>query len=167
MDEIARYNIERWKALDDAEALFTRPELHLDPTLAQALLDPERRLGDVVGKAVLCLACGGGQQSVAFALLGAHVTVVDLSDAQLQRDREAAAHYGLDITVLQGDMRDLSALATASFDIVYHPSRALFVAEPLSTVLEVRYDRSIHCKSVSHTLRPAWPPDRQGNGTWQ
>jgi SAM-dependent methyltransferase len=129
MDEIARYNIERWKALVDTEAVFTRPEMHLDSTLAQALLDPERRLGDVVGKAVLCLACGGGQQSVAFALLGAHVTVVDLSDAQLQRDREAAAHYGLDITVLQGDMRDLSDLGAASFDIVYHPYALGFVPD--------------------------------------
>src|SRR5690348_16538599 len=121
MDEIARYNLERWQALVDAQAVFTRPELQLDPSRAQALLDPQQRLGDVAGKTVLCLASGDGQQSVAFALLGAHVTVVDLSDAQLQRDHQVAAQYGLDITVLQGDMRDLSALDVASFDIVYQP----------------------------------------------
>ncbi|HEU5090670.1 MAG TPA: class I SAM-dependent methyltransferase [Roseiflexaceae bacterium] len=129
MDEIARYNIERWQALVEAQALFSRPQLDLDPSQAQALLDPERRLGDVAGKAVLCLASGGGQQSVAFALLGAHVTVVDLSEAQLQRDRQAAARYGLDITVLQADMRDLSALEAASFDIVYQPYSLGFVPD--------------------------------------
>ena len=70
MDEVAKYNIERWTALVGANAVFTRPALHLDPASAQAELDPERRLGTVAGKDVLCLACGGGQQSVAFALLG-------------------------------------------------------------------------------------------------
>ena len=35
---------------------------------------------------VLCLACGGGQQSVALALLNANVTVFDLSEGQLDRD---------------------------------------------------------------------------------
>jgi SAM-dependent methyltransferase len=137
MDALARYNIARWSALVDAGAVFTRPALDLDPSLAQALLDPERRLGDVAGKTVLCLACGGGQQSVAFALLGAHVTVIDLSDAQLQLDRLAAAHYGLDITLLQGDMRDLSALAAASFDFVYHPYALGFVPDAQEVFAQV------------------------------
>jgi len=35
----------------------------------------------------------------------------------------------LDITVLQGDMRDLSALGAASFDIVYHPYALGFVPD--------------------------------------
>jgi SAM-dependent methyltransferase len=137
MDEIARYNLERWQALVDAQAVFTRPELHLDPTRAQALLDPEQRLGDVAGKTVLCLASGGGQQSVAFALLGAHVTVVDLSDAQLQRDRQAAAQYGRDITLFQADMRDLSTLEAASFDIVYQPYSLGFVPDAQAVFAQV------------------------------
>src|SRR5688572_9983833 len=97
MDELAKYNIERWKALVEANAVFTRPALELDPISAREKLDPEGRLGQVAGKDVLCLACGGGQQSVAFALLESNVTVFDLSEAQLRRDREAAAHYGVDI----------------------------------------------------------------------
>ncbi|MBA3390538.1 MAG: hypothetical protein H0U02_14480 [Rubrobacter sp.] len=76
MDEVADYNIERWKALVEADAVFTRPALNLDPGQAQAEIDPEGWLGPVARKDVLCLACGGGQQSVAFALLGANVTVV-------------------------------------------------------------------------------------------
>ena len=130
MDDIAQYNIERWKALVEADAVFTRPALNLDPSLAQAQVDPERRLGTVAGKDVLCLACGGGQQSVAFALLGAKVTVFDLSAAQLDRDRVAAAQFGVEIDILQGDMRDLSGFEAASFDIVYHAYSLGFVPHP-------------------------------------
>jgi len=144
MDEVAEYNRERCKALVEANAVFTRPALNLDPCSAQELLDPERRLGTVAGKDVLCLACGGGQQSVAFALLEARVTVVDLSGAQLQRDREAAAHYGVDLTLLQGDMRDLSALAEASFDIVYHAYSLGFVPDARAVF-----------RQVARVLRPA------------
>ena len=121
MDEVAQYNIERWQALADADALFTRPKLDLTPDAAREFLDAEEMLGDVAGKNVLCLAGGGGQQSAAFALLGANVTVFDLSEAQLERDRQAAAHYHADIQTVQGDMRDLSALPPAAFDIVYQP----------------------------------------------
>ena len=144
MDELANYNIQRWKALVDANAVFTRPALDLDPCSAQRQIDPERQLGNLAGKAVLCLASGGGQQSVAFALLGAHVTVFDLSDAQLQRDRQAAAQYGLQISVLQGDMRDLSLLAAASFDIVYQPYSLGFVP-----------DAQVVFAQVARVLRPA------------
>ena len=41
----------------------------------------------IAGKGVLCLAGGGGQQSAAFALLGAKVTVLDFSETQLERDK--------------------------------------------------------------------------------
>jgi 2-polyprenyl-3-methyl-5-hydroxy-6-metoxy-1,4-benzoquinol methylase len=85
MDEIAHYNIERWKALTQTNALFTRPYLNLDADAARQKLDPDGHLGEITGKAVLCLAGGGGQQSAAFALLGATVTVVDLSEEQLHR----------------------------------------------------------------------------------
>lgn len=129
MDETARYNVERWRALVNANALFTRPKLNLDADSAQAMIDPKHELGVIGGKRVLCLASGGGQQSVAFGLLGADVTVVDLSEAQLQRDREAAAHYGLKIEIRQADMRDLSALASSSFDLIDQPYSLNFVPD--------------------------------------
>src|SRR5918994_1716320 len=127
MDKLIRYNIARWKALVEADAVFTRPALSLDPISARDMLDPEGRLGDVASKDVLCLACGGGQQSIAFALLNANVTVFDLSEAQLSRDREAAAHFNVDIRIVQGDMRDLSHFQAAGFDIVYHSYSLNFV----------------------------------------
>ncbi len=137
MDEAARYNIARWQALADADALFTRARLDLTSETAQERVDPEGRLGDLAGKRVLCLAGGGGQQSAAFALLGATVTVFDLSEAQLERDRLVTAHYGLPITAVQGDMRDLSAFDDGAFDIVCQPYALNFVPNARAVFAEV------------------------------
>jgi len=137
MDDIAKYNIERWKALAEANALFTRPHFDLDAEAARYRLDPGGILGDMVGKKVLCLAGGGGQQSAAFGLLGAHVTVFDLSEDMLQRDREAAAYYGLDVTTVQGDMRDLSQFSEDAFDIVWRPYSLNFVPDARAVFREV------------------------------
>jgi ubiquinone/menaquinone biosynthesis C-methylase UbiE len=129
MDEIARYNQARWKALVEAAALFTRPNLNLDVASARQRIDPDGKLGDVKGRDVLCLAGGGGQQSGAFALLGANVTVFDLSDEQLEQDKKVAEHFGFEIKIVQGDMRNLSCFDESSFDIVYHAYSLSFVTD--------------------------------------
>jgi SAM-dependent methyltransferase len=129
MDDIARYNKERWEDLARAGVVFSRPALDLDQLRARQLIDPHGLIDRVAGLRVLCLASGGGQQSAAFGLLGAHVTVFDLSETQLERDRAAAAHYGLTIRVQQGDMRDLSVLAPSSFDVVAQPHSINFVPD--------------------------------------
>jgi len=84
---------------------------------------------NALGKTVLCLAGGGGQQSAVFSLLGAKVTVFDLTPEQLESDRRAAAHYGYTVETVQGDMRDLSALPSAHFDRVYQPISTLFIPD--------------------------------------
>jgi SAM-dependent methyltransferase len=137
VDDIARYNKARWRRLVDANAVFTRPSLELDADIARRRVDPDGRLGPLGGKNVLVLAGGGGQQSVAFAYLGARVTVLDLSDAQLARDREAAAHHGLEVRTVEGDMRDLSALEPATFDVVCQPYSLNFVPDSRAVFREV------------------------------
>lgn len=143
LDDIARYNQARWDELAQANVVYSRPMLDLTPASAAAFVDPNALLGDVAGRDVLCLASGGGQQSVAFALLGAHVTVFDLSATQLGRDRAAADHYGVNIQIVQGDMRDLSAFHDASFDLVYHAFSITFVPEVEPVIA-----------GVAHILRP-------------
>jgi len=81
------------------------------------------------GADVLCLASGGGQQGPILAAAGATVTVFDNSPAQLAQDRLVAERDGLTIRTLEGDMRDLSALADSSFDLIVHPVSNLFVPE--------------------------------------
>ena len=137
MDEVARYNKERWEELARANVLYSRPYLDLDADGARRIADPAGVFGEVDGKDVLCLASGGGQQSAAFAVLGARVTVLDLSETQLERDLVAARHYGLQVRTVQGDMRDLSAFEDAAFDVVYHPYSLDFVPDPQRVFGEV------------------------------
>ena len=137
MDEIAKYNRARWRALAEADALFTRPKLNLDVDSARKIVDSEGKFGDVSGKDVLCLAGGGGQQSAAFTLLGANVTVFDLSEKQLKRDIEASRHYKAEINVVQGDMRDLSCFEKAIFDIVFHAYSLNFVPDATEVFRQV------------------------------
>ena len=137
VDEIARYNKGRWEELAEANIEYSRPFLDLNPEKAREVIDPEGILTDVSGLDVLCLASGGGQQSAAFGLLGANVAVFDLSETQLERDREAAEHYSLDIQTVQGDMRDLSHFRDDSFDIVWNGHSLGFIPNALEVFSEV------------------------------
>jgi len=134
-DEIAAVNEKHWDWAVRKGAGCTVPWLDLDAGLVGRCVSgeqdpvPERlenimrtlssHLAGIGGRDVLCLAAGGGQQSAVFGLLGAHVTVLDLCERQLEGDRRAADHYGYPVKTIPGDMRDLSCLAGESFDLVY------------------------------------------------
>lgn len=92
---------------------------------------PADWLGGVRGKRILCLASGGGQQGPVFAAMGAAVTVLDNSPAQLAQDEAVAQREGLALTLEQGDMRDLSRYAENSFDLIFHPVSNCFVDDVL------------------------------------
>src|SRR5262245_54458474 len=101
-DEATEFNRQRCQALARPDVKFPRPWPDLDKATARTRVDPEGMLGEVAGAEVLCLAAGGGQQSAAFALLGARVTVLDFSAVQLERDIETAARYGVKVHALEG-----------------------------------------------------------------
>jgi len=137
MDNINKTNRQRWNALASANVEYSRPFLDYTPEKAAEYIYRYDIIQDVAGKKVLCLASGGGQDSVAFGLLGAEITVLDLSDVQLSRDREGAAHHGLQVATLQGDMRDLSVFPANHFDIVWQPYSVNFVPSVESVYREV------------------------------
>lgn len=100
----------------------------------QVILTPTRAVprhwfGDLAGRRVLCLASGGGQQAPILAAAGAEVLSYDLSDEQLRKDRDIAERERLALTTVQGDMRDLSALKSGHFDLVFHPVSNVFVPD--------------------------------------
>ena len=92
---------------------------------------PREWFGDLRGRDVLGLASGGGQQVPIFAAAGANVTSFDLSDEQLAKDWLVAEREGLDIRCVRGDMADLSPLASASFDLIFHPASNVFAPDIL------------------------------------
>ena len=85
----------------------------------------------LAGADVLCLASGGGQQGPVLAAAGGRVTVLDNSPRQLAQDRLVADRDGLELRTVAGDMRDLSAFADASFDLIFHPVSNVFCPEIL------------------------------------
>lgn len=90
---------------------------------------PRDWFGQLAGANVLCLASGGGQQGPILAAAGARVTVLDNSPAQLGQDRAVADREQLDVTTVEGDMRDLSMFSDGSFDLIVHPCSNCFVPE--------------------------------------
>lgn len=97
----------------------------LTPTKAA----PQAWFGPVLGKDILCLASGGGQQGPILAAAGARVTVLDNSPRQLGQDRMVAERDGLSIRLVEGSMLDLSMFPGESFDLVFHPVSNTFVPE--------------------------------------
>ncbi|NLK13416.1 MAG: class I SAM-dependent methyltransferase [Spirochaetales bacterium] len=88
---------------------------------------PSSWIGDLRGKRVLAVGSGGGQQAILFALAGSEVTLLDLSGKQLEQDRKISEQLGLMLTLIKGDMRDLSQFDAESFDIVFNPASTVFI----------------------------------------
>ncbi len=88
---------------------------------------PSSWVADIKGKRVLALASGGGQQAVLLSLAGAEVTVVDVSRKQLAQDASFAEKLGLSLTLVRGDMRDLSCFEDAAFDMIFNPTSTCFI----------------------------------------
>jgi len=140
-DYIAKANNELWNTEVEKGCGYTIPWLNLDREIFDKYRDgiieklpepyaciyPNSILGSLKGKRVLCLASGGGQQSAVFGILGADVTVVDISQGQLSGDRKAAEYYGYDIKVFLGDMRDLSMFEESAFDMVYQANSMAYI----------------------------------------
>lgn len=120
----------------DMLSLLDDPE-PADAAVAQAELDPFGWIPWEEIKSVLCVAGGGGVQGPQFASLGYDVTVVDLSDGQLERDRQIAREMGLTIECVQADMLDLSPLGGRQFDLVYQPISTCYVPDVLRLYREV------------------------------
>jgi SAM-dependent methyltransferase len=75
-------------------------------------------LGELRGRRVLDLGCGGGQNAVACARAGALVTGIDLSASQLAYAHALAAEQRLAIRFVEGDAADLAALLAPGFDLI-------------------------------------------------
>ena len=81
----------------------------------------------IKGKSILCLASGGGQQGPVLAAAGADVTVLDLSEKQLEQDRAVARREGLNIRTVRSSMTDLGMFDAESFDIIIHPVSNVYI----------------------------------------
>lgn len=119
----------QWTQAVDPETVERARHGELELLLTPNTPVPRAWLGDLKGRDVLGLASSGGQQGPLMAAAGARVTVFDNSPAQLAQDRAVAQREGLELRLIQGDMRDLSALEDDSFDLIFHPCSNVFCPE--------------------------------------
>jgi SAM-dependent methyltransferase len=117
-----------WNHLAESGSVFAAVATDEECHNPMALLDGRGWLPKSVrGLDVLCLAGGGGWQSILYASAGANVTVVDLSPAMLRIDEREAVRRNLVVRALEASMDDLSMLGAATFDLVHQPVSTCYV----------------------------------------
>ena len=123
-------NQQAWNQLADSDSLFARVATDEECRKPMQTLDGRGWLPDsVAGLNVLCLASGGGWQSILYAAAGANVTVVDLSESMLRLDTREARRRRFQVQTVQTSMDDLSMFADESFDIVHQPVSTCYVPD--------------------------------------
>jgi len=108
---------DRYAADYQAEARLPTDVAHYGPDIPTE--GDLRLVGDVRGKRVLELGCGGAQSSIAFAKQGASVTGVDFSGEQLAYARQLCEQENVKVELRHGDLADLAFLRSDSVDVVF------------------------------------------------
>lgn len=129
-----------WRTLRDRDQLWQRcpqePELAFE---GQALTLIQEYVGDLAGKAVCVIGSGDNYAAFALAGLGAAVTSVDISEAQLRVAAERAKDLELQMEFIRADAADLHPLADQHFDLVFSSNGFyVWIADPMSVFAEVQ-----------------------------
>ena len=118
-----------WSQPVDSQTVAKARQGEFSIVLTENIPVPRTWFPPLPGADVLCLASGGGQQGPILAALGAHVTVLDNSPAQLKQDQLVAERESLSLRTVEGDAADLSMFADASFDLVFNPCSTVFMPD--------------------------------------
>ena len=137
---LTKANRDCWNATSKEYQARHHAELEGD-VLWGPSMPPERELKilgeSVAGKWVLEIACGGGQSAVHLEKMGAHVTAIDFSAAQLEHARAFAKSNKASVRFLEADAQNLSMLDDATFDIAFSAYALGFVEDVRRTFREI------------------------------
>jgi SAM-dependent methyltransferase len=100
-------------------------QMLLTPTKAV----PKDWFGPLQGKEVLGLASGGGQQMPIFAALGAKVTLLDYTQAQLDSDCLVSKREGFPLKAIKADMSQPLPFPNDCFDLIFFPVSNVYIEE--------------------------------------
>lgn len=92
-------------------------------------------LGDVAGKEILELGCGGAQWALALARRDARPVGLDLSDRQIDYARTLMQETGISLPLVQASGEGVP-FRDETFDIVFADHGAFLFADPFRTVPE-------------------------------
>jgi SAM-dependent methyltransferase len=121
-DHVLAQNRQAWNQMAGGRHALARPASDQELLNPLRTIDPAGWLAEgIEGWNVLCLAAGGGRHGPLYAAAGGNVTVVDLSPAMLELDRQVATERRLALRTLETSMDELSMLKNGEFDLVIHP----------------------------------------------
>jgi SAM-dependent methyltransferase len=148
------------RAWDAAAAAYQSRRVGDDAVVRYGALAPDDRvlglLGDVTGRNVLDLGCGGGQASTALAQAGAHVTGLDVSEQQLAFARQIAASHGVTVNFVHADAAAAPLVLASEFDLIL-AAHVLPYADNLQTTLRACHTllrpRGRLVASIDHPIR--------------
>lgn len=137
MDHL-QINRSAWNRLADSGSQFAQTATDKECREPLRTLDSRGWIpASVAGLNVLCLAGGGGWQSVLYATAGANVTVVDVSESMLRLDQQECRRRGLKVQTVQTSMEDLSMLSEDFFDIVHQPVSTCYIPSLVPVYREI------------------------------
>jgi len=119
-----------WNAVSrDYQSIHKIPtdDAHYGPRMPTEL--QLQLVGDVAGKRLLEIGCGGGQCAIAFAKRGAIAVGKDLSEEQIAFARVLAHREGVNVGFYQGTVEDLSEFGDGSQDVVFSAWALPFVED--------------------------------------
>lgn len=128
MNEVSEYNAQVWDRMVAQKSGFA------STVSARALNDPLKHINiydwlpdGVHGKKVLCLAAGGGKHAPLYAAGGADVTVLDVSEAMLEKDRIMAEKHGFRIRRVRACMTRMDMFDQGEFDVIMQPVSSCYI----------------------------------------
>ncbi len=123
-----------------------------------------RLLGDLKGRRILDLGCGGGHCSVAFAKAGAAVIGLDASKVQLGHARRLAESCEVRLELRHGDVADLAYLRADSIDVAFSAYAFGYVSDLSRVFRQVHRVLKVGAPLVFSLPHPAWTMIDPGSG---
>lgn len=154
-----------WQTLRDRDQLWKRcpqePELAFE---GQALALIQEYAGELAGKEVCVIGSGDNYAAFALAGLGAAVTSVDISEAQLRVAAERAKSLGIQMEFIRADAADLQPLADQHFDLVFSSNGFyVWIADPPSVFTEVHRILRVDGHYIFYDIHPFQRPWNREN----
>lgn len=99
--------------------------------------DKLKLLGNVRGKKILEIGCGGAQCSISFAKQGAICTGIDITQTQLDYARKLAEKEKVKVNLIKGDVQTLNKIKSGSYDIVFSAFALMYIRDLAKCFREV------------------------------
>jgi ubiquinone/menaquinone biosynthesis C-methylase UbiE len=110
-------------------------------------------LGDVKGKRILEIGCGGAQNSIALSRWGAEVSALDLSKSQIDCGKMLARGEKAEVDLIVGDMKKIP-FRSESFHVVMTAISLQYLPDLMATFADVNRVLLNHGNFVFSGMHP-------------